>query len=988
MASSNRAAAVVNKRLKSIGVNARVTGGMMQGALVGGAAAAGLALVGSAKAAIDWESAFAGVRKTVDATPKQFATLESGIRDLSKEIPTSANELAGLGEIAGQLGVPLGEGGKDMMRFIRTTADLGETTNLAGEEAATSLARLANIMDRPISEVGRMGSTIVDLGNNLATTESEIANFALRIAGAGKVAGLASSDVFAIGGAFSSVGVQAERGGTAVSKVLQTMVQAVDGGGEALDLLAETAGVSASQFASAFRDDAAEAFTLFVEGLGRQGDDAFATLEELNLSDQRLMQSFVALAGAGDLLRESIERGNRAFEENTALSEEAQQRYETTAARLDVLKNNVVDVAVVIGDSLLPAINSTLGPLTDLIDLVGDLESATGAVSFAVTASINPFKATQQMLERQGDTTSEVTRKMTELAESMTGFEHKTEPLISRFGGMEDAIEGVGEAFRENVEATFVWQTEVEKSVEQALSPSSFSDKARQSFAAFEAEMRKNIEAMRDWGKNLETVAANTSRESAALLAQLGPEFAPVVADLVEQGESGFRQLEQLAAEVNLDSEGNITIRTSEAERTLDAMRALAADKGSAVGVAAAAGVESGFSARMGQVQRAMVARMIAATNMVKSALGISSPSRLTAEELGIPLAQGVAEGFEAGSEEIEEAVRSGVADAVEAGQRAFEDARGDFISAFASFGRSVSSAFGSEFDVTSAFGDEDAPGSVLGILRQQQKEAASWASNLKKLAKSGLDDGLLQELAEAGPKAAPLISQLLSEVRAGNLEAINRTQRKMEESLNSTIKLVGAQLSPAFAEGLGVGRSTVEGMAEGIAAGSPAVRAALARATREAMQEPLRLLPRGATASGDLVDLFFRAFLGRSAGKVGLGLFTGKSVGTLLDSILASDEFRGLQGRAHGGPVKAGVPYWVGEKGRELFVPRMSGDVVSNRALSGRKVGGDGGSIGRSVSVSVGQIVVQGSDDPRATAQAVRRELIQLGRRNNGTGL
>ncbi|MBN1610375.1 MAG: phage tail tape measure protein, partial [Polyangiaceae bacterium] len=196
--------------------------------------------VAAAKAAIDVESAFAGVIKTTDGLVDSTGTLTAAgeslkqqFRDLAKEVPLAVEELMHIGEIGGQLGI-----GKDqLIEFTRTIAALGVSTNLSTDEAATALARISNIFAVSTDDMGenvaRLGSTIVALGNNFATTEAEITNFALRIAGAGKIAGLSQADILAIGTAMSSVGVQAEAGGTAVQKVLIAMNTAVTSTGQA-----------------------------------------------------------------------------------------------------------------------------------------------------------------------------------------------------------------------------------------------------------------------------------------------------------------------------------------------------------------------------------------------------------------------------------------------------------------------------------------------------------------------------------------------------------------------------------------------------------------------------------------------------------------------------------------------------------------------------------------------------------------------------------
>jgi phage-related protein len=216
-----------------------------------------------------------------------------------------------------------------------------------------------------------MGSSVVELGNNFATTERDILTFAQRIAGAGQIAGLTESDVFAIGAAFSSVGVQAEAGGTAVQKVLLAMNQAAIEGGDQLEIFAATAGLSADDFATAFEEDAAGAFTGFVEGLGLAGDDAINILSALGLEDQRLIRSFLSLAGAGDLLSDAIDSSADAFEENTALTKEAEQRYRTTASQFKIFKNVIKDVGITIGSALLPFVNDLLQAAKPLISELG-----------------------------------------------------------------------------------------------------------------------------------------------------------------------------------------------------------------------------------------------------------------------------------------------------------------------------------------------------------------------------------------------------------------------------------------------------------------------------------------------------------------------------------------------------------------------------------------------------------------------------------------
>ena len=128
--------------------------------------------VAAGKMSIDFESAFAGVKKTVDASEEDLAKLRQGIRDMAKEIPASAKEIAGVAEAAGQLGIEV----PNILSFTRTMIDLGETTNLSTDQAATSLARLANITQMPQDQFDRLGSTVVALGKSCCpVTEKSVA---------------------------------------------------------------------------------------------------------------------------------------------------------------------------------------------------------------------------------------------------------------------------------------------------------------------------------------------------------------------------------------------------------------------------------------------------------------------------------------------------------------------------------------------------------------------------------------------------------------------------------------------------------------------------------------------------------------------------------------------------------------------------------------------------------------------------------------------
>ena len=348
------------------------------------------------KASVDFESAFAGVRKTVDATEEEFAVLRKGIRDMAKEMPASASQIAQVVEAAGQLGIH----NENILEFSKVMIMLGESTNLAATDAAMALARFANITQMSQKDFDRLGATIVHLGNNLATTEREIVEMAMRIAGAGKTIGLTEAQIMSFAGALSSVGVEAQMGGTAISRVMVEIASSVATADEKLALLASTAGMSASQFQKAWQEDAAGALVAFIEGLGKvqeEGGNLFALLDELGFGEVRVRDALLRMAGAGDLVRQSLELGNQAWEENIALNEEFSRRLETTAAKLKMIFNRLWDVAITLGDVLVPRLMSAFNAAKPLITVLELAVAAFAALPEPIQTAIIAFIALQAL---------------------------------------------------------------------------------------------------------------------------------------------------------------------------------------------------------------------------------------------------------------------------------------------------------------------------------------------------------------------------------------------------------------------------------------------------------------------------------------------------------------------------------------------------------------------------------------------------------------
>ena len=390
---------VIDKFSKNIGLAQMQLGGLAGGikkhqkAILGAGAAmtgfgiAGVAVMGGmVKEAISFETAFIGVRKTVELSEEGFKDLENRFKELSKTIPVTFQELSSIGEIAGQLGV---EGVDNLAKFTKTIADIAATTNLTSEEAATSFARIANVMGEPIENVDRMGSAIVDLGNNFATTEREILEMSMRIMGAGKTIGLNTQEIFGMSAALSALGIRSEMGGSAISRAMITIAKSVATGSEELDKYAEVSEMSIEEFSKAWKEKPVEAFSKVIIGLkaiSESGGNTFGVLEDLDLKSIRITDTMLRLAGSEGGITKAVKKSIKAWKENIALTKEAEKRYESMESQLKILTNEFKILAADLGEELFPVLEDIIGVVGDLVDWFSNLSD--GTKSFIVKAGL------------------------------------------------------------------------------------------------------------------------------------------------------------------------------------------------------------------------------------------------------------------------------------------------------------------------------------------------------------------------------------------------------------------------------------------------------------------------------------------------------------------------------------------------------------------------------------------------------------------------
>jgi TP901 family phage tail tape measure protein len=402
--------------------------------LMAGMAGAGISagLIGSIHVGSEFESAFAGVKKTVNATSEELAQMRADLRRMAKEeIPMTAAELSAIAESGGQLGIR----NENIIEFSATMANMDVATNLTSDEAATEFAQFANIVNMQQDKFDELGSTVVELGNNMATTESDIVSMGMRIAAAGNQVKLSEPDIMAYAAALSSVGIEAEAGGTAFSKMITKLQMAVETG-EGMKNYAKVAGMTGSEFKKAFAEDATTAINAFLSGLGdteRNGKSAIAVLDEMGLTEVRLRDTLLRASNASGMFEDALEMASDAWEENTALTKEAEQRYKTLESQTQMTKNKITDLGISVYDDLRPGLTEGIGLVNEFIDSMAGNEVAIG-----------------NMIESATEKLPTMVRKTKEAGEAIRDF---AEPFLAVGGWLADnpgvitgAIAGIGSA--------------------------------------------------------------------------------------------------------------------------------------------------------------------------------------------------------------------------------------------------------------------------------------------------------------------------------------------------------------------------------------------------------------------------------------------------------------------------------------------------------------------------------------------------------------
>ena len=332
--------------------------------LVGGAG--GLAF--ATREAMKFETAMAGVRKVADGTDEQYAKLSDELKKMGAELGISAAEMAELAASGGQLGIPI----EKLSEFTAIASKMSVAFGMTAEEAGNAAATIANVFQLPIGEVEKLGDAINVLGNNTAAREKDIVAAMARLGGTAKQFGLAADEAAALADAFIALGKPPEVAATAINALLQKLQTAQSQGKGFQDALASI-GTSADEMAANIAANPQQALTDFLhklEGLDKQS----RALTLSQLFGTEYSDDIALLVGSLGEYEKALGLVADKGQVVGAMQKEVANAMSTSEAQINKAKQEIINVAIAVGEKLLPLVSL-------LASTVGGVAGAVGAIT-------------------------------------------------------------------------------------------------------------------------------------------------------------------------------------------------------------------------------------------------------------------------------------------------------------------------------------------------------------------------------------------------------------------------------------------------------------------------------------------------------------------------------------------------------------------------------------------------------------------------------
>ncbi len=344
----------------------------------------GLTLAAPVKVAIDFESAMADVKKVVNFNneAKEADKFAKKLKEMSRTIPLSAAELAQIAASGGQLGIKK----EDLFKFTETVAKMSTAFDMSAEQAGDSIAKLSNIYGIDVSEMEHVGNVINHLSDNTAAKAKDMIEALAIVGGTAKQFGLKFEQTGSLVNAFISLGKQPAKAGTAINALLSKL-QTAEGQGKEFKAALEEMGITTEEMVQRISENGEEALLHFFQTLKKMDNQERSTTL-MKLFGQEYQDDIALLAGSFSKYKDAIKLLAETEEYKRSLQKEFKNRADTTANKLQLLKNAIVEAGMNLGSVMLPTLNYVAGSVKTITEHIASFAEKHPTLTTAIMSTL------------------------------------------------------------------------------------------------------------------------------------------------------------------------------------------------------------------------------------------------------------------------------------------------------------------------------------------------------------------------------------------------------------------------------------------------------------------------------------------------------------------------------------------------------------------------------------------------------------------------
>lgn len=347
-----------------------------------GTIALGATIAAPVKAAIDFESTMADVKKVVDFdTPDGFKKMGQDIIKMSKVLPMTANDIGKIVAAGGQSGIAA----KELMTFAESAIKMGVAFDITADQAGQAMAEMRSAFKMNQQQVVVLADKINYLGNNTAASAKDIMEIVQRIGPLGEVAGTASGEIAALGATLRGMGVQNEIAATGIKNLMLSLTAGKAATKSQREAFARL-GYSSTAVAKSMQLDSKKTMLVILKQVAKlRKHEQSAVLTQL--FGKEVVGSIAPLLTNIKELEKNFDAVADKMKYAGSMEKEYQARAATTANALVIFRNQITALGITIGSVLLPAVNSVLKTISPWIGKVTELAQAHPVVTKAIVAT-------------------------------------------------------------------------------------------------------------------------------------------------------------------------------------------------------------------------------------------------------------------------------------------------------------------------------------------------------------------------------------------------------------------------------------------------------------------------------------------------------------------------------------------------------------------------------------------------------------------------